>query len=119
MDKRAIYAAWLNAGFLPEEADELTYGSKGVKVDAEEVYRSRPARIARRTRQEWIRWLLDRGWTTAEIKREIGAYYAFDTKRSPWDFIRAEYRPPQRKDYRDYREAARRRAGTQVKSLYR
>jgi len=116
MDKEAIYHGWLNAGFLPEEAEELTYGSKGVKVGAEKVYNSRTGRAARRERQRWVRDLLLRGWTEEEIAREARAYYARDSKRSPWDFIRAEYRPPMKKDYR---EAARRLAETEVKTLYR
>jgi len=116
MDKKAIYRGWINAGFLPEEAEELTYGSKGVKVDAEKVYNSRTGRVARRERMAWIRDLLRQGWTEEEIAREARAYYARDSKRSPWDFIRAEYQPPKKKDYR---EAAKRLAEAEVKTLYR
>jgi len=116
MNKAQIYKVWLNAGFLPEEAEELTYGSKGINVNAEKVYNSRSARAARRERQRWIRDLLEQGWTGAEIEREARAYYARDAKRSPWDFIRAEYQPPKKKDYR---EAARIIAEAEVKTLYR
>ena len=116
MDKRAIYHGWLNAGFLPEEAEELTYGSKGVEVGAERVYKSATARAARGSRQWWIRDLLKQGWTEEEIAAEIRAWCARDAKRSPWDFIRAEYEPPVKKDYR---EAARRRAEADGKILYR
>jgi len=116
MDKTAIYQAWVNAGFLPEEARELTYGSRGVAIDAEAVFRSKPGRAARRSRREWVDSLLGQGWTIDEIEREARAYYTRDTRRSPWDFIRIEYRPPTKKDYR---EAARRRAEAEVKTLYR
>lgn len=116
MNKEAIYRAWINAGFLPEEADELTYGSKGIKVNAEKVYNSRTGRVARVSRQQWIRDLRRQGWTDEEIEREARMYYARDSKRSPWDFIRAEYQPPAKKDYR---EAAKRLAEDEVKTLYR
>jgi len=116
MDKRAIYHGWLNAGFLPEEAEELAYGSKGIKVSAEKVYGSRTGRAARVSRRQWIQDLLKQGWTEEEIAREARAYYARDSKRSPWDFIRAEYRPPAKKDYR---EAAKKLAEVEVKTLYR
>lgn len=119
MDEEEIYKAWLYAGFLPEEAAEFTWGSKGVEVNAEEVYNSMPARAARQSRRMFIKELLRAGWTFDEIFREIRAYYTRDTSRSPWEFIRAEYKPTRRKDFREYREAARRRSESQIKSLYR
>lgn len=119
MNKRQIYRAWRNAGFLSAEVRELVYGSKGVSVDAEAVFKSRSAATARFHRGDWIRSLRDRGWSNKEIIREARAYYIRDTKRSPWDFIRAEYKPRQRKDFRDYRTAARARAKAKVKALYR
>ena len=119
MTKKTIYRAWRNAGFLVQEAKELTYGSKGVKIDARKVFNSRPARRARINRQGWIRNLIDRGWTIKEIEREARTYYTRDTKRSPWDFIRAEYKPRLKKDFKDYREAAKQRAEAETRTLYR
>ncbi len=114
-----IYRAWVNAGFLPEEAHELTYGSKGVEFNPLKVYNSKPAIRARRARMEWIRSLRAQGWTFEEIEREARAYYTRDTKRSPWDFIRVEYKPKRKKDFKEYREAARQRAKAEIKTLYR
>jgi hypothetical protein len=119
MDKQSIYQAWRNAGFLAQEAQELTYGSKGINIDARAIFLSKSGRLARLHRGRWIRDLRARGWTDEEIERELHAYYMRDTKRSPWDFIRVEYRPPRRKDFRDYREAARTRAEAETKTLYR
>jgi len=116
MDKAEVYRGWRNAGFLSEEAEELTYGKEGVEVNSEAVYNSAPGRAARAGRQQWIKGLLAQGWTKEEIEREARAYYTRDTSRSPWDFIRLEYKPREKKDYQ---EAARRRAEAQVKTLYR
>jgi hypothetical protein len=56
---------------------------------------------------------IDRGWTEQEIINELQNYYRRDAKRNPWDFIRAEYKPPKRKDYM---EIARARAASQISS---
>ena len=116
MNKRAIYHAWLNSGFTAREATELTYGRPDMpSFNAEGVYNSKTGRAARVNRQRWIRGLLDNGWTMDEIMAVVEDYYARDSKRSPWDFIRAEYQPPVKKDYR---EAARRRAEGRTQELY-
>lgn len=114
-----IYQSWLNAGFLPEEAQELTYGSSGVNVDSLAVYNSRTGRATRVSRMDWIRNLTAEGWTLEEIMREAREYYYRDAKRSPWDFIKAEYKPRQIKDFNEYREIQRRRAKAEIQPLYR
>jgi len=106
---------WIDAGFLPFEAHELVYGKKGVTVDASTVYNSAPGQRARGSRQMWILMLEERGWTPMEIRREIRAYYARDPGRNPFDFVKIEYRSPEKKDYQ---EAARRKAAAKIGELY-
>jgi hypothetical protein len=65
------------------------------------------------SRREWWVDKIDRGWTEHEIINELQNYYRRDAKRNPWDFIRAEYKPPKRKDYM---EIARARAASQISS---
>lgn len=52
-----------------------------------------------KSRQEWYDDKIERGWSEEQIERELRAYYDRDLKRTPWDFLKAEYRPPKRIDY--------------------
>lgn len=118
--KQNIYKQWRVAGFLPSEARELTIGHGGVLVDSQRVFESMPGAAARRTRIAWIQMLADRGWNAKQIMREMRMYYALGQKRSPWDFIRAEYRGGRKiKDILDYQDKARKRAEAKTSKLYR
>jgi hypothetical protein len=63
------------------------------------------------SRREWWVDKIDRGWTEQEIINELQNYYRRDAKRNPWDFIKAEYKPPRKKDYM---EIARKRYAAQI-----
>ena len=63
------------------------------------------------SRREWWIDKVERGWTEHEIISELQNYYKRDAKRNPFDFLRAEYRPPKKKDYM---EIARKRATAQI-----
>jgi hypothetical protein len=63
------------------------------------------------SRREWHDDKIQRGWTQEEIVAELENYYKRDKKRNPFDFIRAEYKPPKRKDYM---EIARARQAAQI-----
>ena len=63
------------------------------------------------SRREWWIDKVDRGWTEHEIVAELENYYRRDSKRNPFDFIRAEYKPPRKRDYMDI---ARKRAASQI-----
>jgi hypothetical protein len=69
---------------------------------------------AMRSRRDWIEDKISRGWTETEIREELMNYYRRGEKRSPWDFLRVEYRSPQRIDYR---EAVRRRAQARITAV--
>lgn len=53
----------------------------------------------RHSRREWYDSKLKRGWTNYQIVDEIRRYYRKRSDRSPFDFLKAEYKPPQRLDY--------------------
>lgn len=59
------------------------------------------------SRREWVEDKINRGWTEDEIERELANYYRHDSRRTPFDFLRAEYRPP--KKSRDYQNMITRR----------
>lgn len=117
-----IYKGWRDAGFLPFEARELTYGH-GAKSRsltwAKTVFNSMPGKAARQSRLSWIENLRDRGWTRKQIEREAREYYRRDSQRTPWDFIRQEYKPRQKVDFKEYRAMARQRSQRRAGQLYR
>jgi len=102
--KRQIYSWWLAAGFLRSEILEFLKAKNWRRV-----YYSSPGRAARLERIRWIRDLQRQGWTKAQIKAELQAYYDRETTRSPWDFIR-KYKPKQKKDFKIYARAQEERA---------
>lgn len=65
-----------------------------------------------KSRSDWIKDKIERGWEDDEITEELRNYYRRGEKRSPFDFLRIEYKPPTKVDYR---EAVRRRAEARVK----
>jgi hypothetical protein len=52
-----------------------------------------------KSRKEWKDDKIKRGWLDKEIENEIMNYYLKDTRRTPFDFLKAEYRPRKRIDY--------------------
>jgi len=59
-----------------------------------------------RSRYRWVQDKINRGWTKAQISDKIGEYYS-KKGTSPWDFLKAEYRPARKTDFA---MAAKRRA---------
>lgn len=51
------------------------------------------------SRQQWWEDKIKRGWAEEEIVNELMAYYDRDKTRTPWDFLKAEYRPVKKVDY--------------------
>jgi len=55
-----------------------------------------------KSRKEWMDDKIEKNWTKEEIERATMSYYAKIRGRSPWDFLKAEYYSPARKDYYAY-----------------
>lgn len=109
----------VSSGFLPKEIREL-FSGHGV-VD---MLNSKPLHAMLRERRRWVADMRHKGMTGKQIIAAIQAWYAQGEgdggkKRSPFDFLRREYRPPVKIERKEYREAARRRAQSMIQSLYR
>ncbi len=68
------------------------------------------------SRREWVDDKIERGWTDEQITETLMDYYRRKEERTPWDFLKAEYRPPMKVDYT---AAIRRRAQMEVAELMR
>lgn len=104
-----IYNGWRKAGFLPFEARELTIGHK-YGYDAKAVFDSEPAKSARAFRTQIIKQQIEMGWTKQQIIDNIIGFYTRGKGSSPWEHIRAEYKPRKVIDFKEYRERVRVRA---------
>lgn len=68
------------------------------------------------SRRSWLDDKIAQGWAFEEIENAIMHYYARNKERDPWEFLKAEYKPPLKKDYY---EAVRVRAQKQTDALYK
>lgn len=118
---RDIYRGWLDAGFLPFEARELTlgHGERYRQFDARAVFDSIPGRRARQFRREIIQQQLAMGWSKKRIRGNMIDFYRKGRKVDPWEHIRAEYKPRKRVDFVDYRDKVRARARAKQRRLMR
>ena len=103
-----IYNNWRVAGFLPFEARELTVGH-GKEFDARKVFDSIPAQEARAFRLKIINEQIKMGWTKKQIYENILDFYTRSKSASPWEHIRAEYKPRLKKDFQTYKTLANKR----------
>lgn len=103
-----IYNGWRKAGFMPYEARELTIGH-GNKFDAQKVFDSIPAQEARAFRIKIINEQIKMKWTKKQIRENILDFYIRSRSASPWEHIRAEYKPRLKKDFVTYKTLAEKR----------
>lgn len=88
------------AGFLESEIQELAEAKTVKGEDQPPINLDSPAwQAVLESRREWWIDKVDRGWTEHEIVNELMNYYRRDKSRTPFDFLKAEYRPPKRVDY--------------------
>jgi len=105
----------LAAGFLQYEVDQYAKAVDPAGNPQPAVDLSQPVwQRAMRSRRDWVEDKINRGWSEAEIQDELMNYYRRGEKRSPWDFLKIEYRSPKRLDYL---EAVRRRAQARVTAV--
>jgi len=88
------------AGFLDQEIYEIASattpdGQQQPPIDLD----SQVWQNVLESRVKWIEQKLADGWNEERIREEIMAYYRRGTSRNPFDFLKAEYRPPKRVDY--------------------
>ena len=51
------------------------------------------------SRRKWVDDKINRGWTEFQIENAFDEYYRKGKEPSPWDFLKAEYKPPLKRDY--------------------
>lgn len=89
-----------NAGFTPYEIQQISQATTSSGTSQTPVNTDSPIwQAVIRSRRDWVEDKIARGWNWMEIRNEIENYYRRDAKRSPFDFLRAEYKPPKRMDY--------------------
>ena len=100
------------SGFLESEIMELANAKTTAGDDQPPININSPIwQSVIDSRKYWWIDKLDRGWTQAEIEEELRNYYRRDESRNPFDFLKAEYKPPKRANYM---EILRRRKAAQI-----
>lgn len=93
-------ATLINAGFLPYEVQQFDEaktldGQPQPPIDLGSPVWQRVLQ----SRRDWVNDKKAREWAQSEIEAEIMAYYRREKKRDPFSFLKAEYRPPAKKDF--------------------
>ena len=80
-------------GFLPSEI--LAYSRAVTPTGQVQAlnYDSQTFSMARKSRREWVKQLLNEGWSTLEIKEQVNQYYKKNKSKSPFDWLKLEYQP--------------------------
>jgi len=102
------------SGFIQREIDAY---DQAKAPDGKPIYvniGSETWKKAIESRQDWVNERRRDGWDDWRINTALEGYYLLGRGRNPFDFIRAEYKPPQR--ISDYQEARRRRAEQRIAS---
>lgn len=82
------------------------------------LFTTEPFKAMLVSRRKWFRDRVKAGWSKGQVIDAVKNYYSVE-RRSPFDFLRREYKPPMRVDFKVYREAARKRALKDVRVLYK
>jgi len=81
------------------------------------LFTTEPFKAMLVSRRKWFRDKIKSGWSKGQVIDTVKGYYSKEA-RSPFDFLRREYKPPYRVSQTAYREAARKRALKDTKTLY-
>jgi hypothetical protein len=85
------------AGFTDWEIDQLSQSKTPSGQDQPPIdLNDKPWIATINSRREWRDIRADEGYNDSEINNAINRYYQRDPNRSPWDFLKAEYKPPQK-----------------------
>jgi hypothetical protein len=88
-----------NAGFTGYEINEFSnsYAKNGVPINHNIDSATWQSMIDER--RNWVKNLRANNWNSDQIAKEINGYYARKVGASPYDFLKAEYRPSGNKNY--------------------
>ena len=88
------------AGFLDSEIIEFDQATDSTGNLQPQINLNTPVwQAAMKSRYDWIQDKVARGWTKQQIISMIRNYYAKSKTASPWDFLKAEYRPAKKTDF--------------------
>lgn len=88
------------SGFSPEEIAQLDNSKAKDGTSIQFDVTSNSAQQMIREREQWVRHLKNQDWTDDQIDNEIDGYYTRHDRASVFDFLKAEYRPNnKRRDY--------------------
>lgn len=82
------------------------------------LFTTEPFKAMLVSRRKWFRDRVKSGWSKGQVIDAVKNYYSVE-RRSPFDFLRKEYKPPLRVDFKVYREAMRKRAQRDTRALYK
>jgi len=110
---RGNFTNWMKGvlradGFIPEEIEAW---DKATNPDGTQHYidfYSETFKDMRRDRRSWKRERKIDGWTQEQIDNDLYENFHASGGKSPWDWLRANYRPPRK--LKDFSTASRKRA---------
>lgn len=102
----------VSAGFLPLEIRNI-FSAHGAPL----IFDTAPFRAMLQNRRAWFATQRKQGLAKDQIALAIRQFYA-KPWHSPFEFLRVEYKPRKKVDFRTYRAAQRRRARENVVELY-
>lgn len=83
-----------NAGFLPSEIDKFDEAKTPDGKQQNLAFDSAPFQKMIESRRKWILELKSAGWNNRQVVEQIKRYYRLKSGRSPFDFLKLEYQPP-------------------------
>lgn len=86
----------LDAGFLPSEVRKFSRARTPDGGYQTIDFSGATWQNTISSRRNWVRRRLDAGWTKDEIRRAILRYYKRRAGRTPYDFLRIEYKKPRK-----------------------
>ena len=107
---KSSYGILVSEGWTATEARKLLEGLH-VSIDSPVVM------AMRRTRVNWFAMVMAGGFSHKDAMRSLNDWYARDSHRSPFEWLRAEYRPPFMATREEYRAAVQRRASRRAAIL--
>ena len=99
----------LAAGYTLWEVQEFSEARTPEGVDQPAIdLTKKPWIEALSSRRKWRDSLLSAGWTYEQFEKAVYDQYNRDTKQSPWDFLKSEYKAPGKPNFKTTIEATQR-----------
>ena len=94
------------AGYTEWEVDQFSDAKTPEGKDQPQIdLNSQPWIKAIENRHKWKNQLISEGWTEEQFVKNIYEQYNRNPNQSPWDFLKTEYKPPQKPKFKSTIEA--------------